>query len=84
MNPLQEARRTALNIEEAALLPALRARSMDGGAALLSARRAEEQMKRMTLGREMPWGQARAAVPAAPRAGTHRAALNHVLAGRRS
>lgn len=80
MKEEKDARRAALNIEEAALLPALPARRMDGGAALKFARRRAEQMNHMTLGTVRAWGAAERTVTkaaSAPKAA--RAALNHVL-----
>lgn len=73
----QDERKAALQTEEAALLPALPFRRMDGGAALRSARRAAEQMEKMTLTKETPWGQAEK--KAAVERRLSRAALNHVL-----
>ena len=76
---LRDARKTALNVEEAALLAAMPRPRMAGEAALRSARRGAERMERMTLGAEQTWGNGKQTLP--PRRDTRgsRAALNHIL-----
>lgn len=85
MNAMQDSRRAALNIEEAALLPAMPRKRMAGSAALQSALRAAQAMDGKTTGNAVtvnaptpsPPSDTTATSPAAPPAS--RAALHHVL-----
>ena len=82
MSQLNEARRAALNVEEAALLPAL-PRSRSVGAALRTALRAAEAMNEMQVSNAVS-AQAGQASPAQEQAAGYRragsrAALHHIL-----
>jgi len=75
----KEANRTALNIEEAALLPAMPPRAMTGGAALRGVRQEESRMREMTVGEERAWNGGKEAVARRKETQTNRAALKHVM-----
>lgn len=85
MNAMQDSRRAALNIEEAALLPAMPRKRMAGSAALQSALRAAQAMDGKTTSNAVavngpvsaPPSDAAATSPVVPPAS--RAALHHVL-----
>lgn len=84
MSQLNEARRAALNVEEAALLPAL-SRSRSGGAALRTALRAAEVMDEMQVSNTVSAQMDReisereqGTAPVYRQAGS-RAALHHIL-----
>ena len=83
MNAMQDSRRAALNLEEAALLPAMPRKRMAGSAALQSALRAAQAMDGKTTGNAVAVTaaalppQMAPTSPAAPPAS--RAALHHAL-----
>lgn len=84
MSQVHASRRAALNIEEAALLPALPRKRGAGGAALQAALLAAEAMEEKHLsnavsGRIAPAGAGGPAPGPADRGNVARAALNHVL-----
>ena len=75
----KEANRTALNIEEAALLPAMPPRAMTGGAALRGVRQEENRMREMTVGEEKAWNGRGGTAGKRKEAQVNRAALKHVM-----
>lgn len=75
----KEANRTALNIEEAALLPAMSPKAMTGGAALRGVRQEENRMREMTVGEERAWNSRKEAVARRKETQVNRAALRHVM-----
>ena len=83
MNAMQDSRRAALNVEEAALLPAMPRKHPAGGAALQSALRAAQAIAGKTTGSEVAVDSALpASVPKATSAALpapSRAALHHAL-----
>lgn len=82
MSQLNEARRAALNVEEAALLPAL-PRSRSAGAALRTALRAAEAMEEMRVSNAVSAQTGQASPPQEQATGYRRAgsraALHHIL-----
>ena len=84
MTQWKETRRAALDVEQAALLPALPRKRRMGNAALRWALRAAEAMEEKQLSNpvsaSIPLAEAAPTMPGtAPRRGASRAALNHVL-----
>ena len=80
----KDVNRAALNIEEAALLPAMVRIPMTGGAALRGVRQEETRMREMTLGQERAWTDRAAPIAQRKETRGNRAALHQVMkAGRR-
>ncbi|MCR4886177.1 MAG: hypothetical protein K5919_04610 [Clostridiales bacterium] len=75
----KEANRTALNIEEAALLPAMPPKAMTGGAALRGVRQEENRMREMTVGEERAWNSRGRTAVKRKETQVNRAALKHVM-----
>lgn len=74
----KDVNRAALNIEEAALLPAMNRMPMTGGAALRGVRKEETRMQEMTVGQERAWTNRAAPIRERKEIRGNRAALHQV------